>query len=382
MHFAIFSLWYSRLLSFAAIFFVVIFGAASAKADAGVDSVLAKPILTGIIKPIVADSSRSVTGAMIIRDAHQIVQDPPLMPPFRKSGLDTLGRPISSESRLPQSLRHQPQIDWGRFWIADGVLASSIILLHIYQLNAWWANQRTTFHVIDDVDYKANFDKFGHTFGAYYAAHFFGEAFNWSGFDSTQSDVLGATCGALWELYIEIEDGFARDWGFSRGDALSDLTGASFYLLRNRIPFMRNFEYKWTYFPSQQLLQNRPDIPGQTLNFIEDYGGQSYWLTMNVHGVLPDALKPYWPEWLNLAGGVAGWNLDATTNGQNDFSKRQKAWYIGLDYDIGQLIPESSIGILNFIRRGLDYWHFPAPAFRISPDPRFFILFPFRMSIG
>jgi hypothetical protein len=275
------------------------------------------------------------------------------------------------------------QVDWTKFGIASGSLILAIGALHVYQLNAWWANQRTTFHVIDDVDYKANFDKAGHTFGAYYSSHFFGEAFNWSGFDSAQSDALAATCGLLWELYVEIEDGYARDWGFSRGDAISDFSGAGFYLLRNRIPYLRNLEYKWTYFPSQQLLENKPDIPGQSLNFIEDYGGQSYWLSMNIHGMLPEAAKPYWPEWLNLAVGVAGWNLDARTpDGYNDFSKRKKAWLIALDYDIGRLIPESDIGIINFIRRGLDYWHFPAPAYRIYPEPRFYILFPFRMSIG
>jgi len=275
------------------------------------------------------------------------------------------------------------QIDWGRFWISNGILVAAIGLLHVYQLNAWWANQRVGFHVIDDVDYKANFDKFGHTFGAYYSSHFFDEAFSWSGFDSAQSQTLGATCGALWELYVEIEDGFARDWGFSRGDALSDFIGAGFFLLRNRTPYLRNLEYKWTYFPSQQFLHGAPDIPGQTLNAIEDYGGQSYWLSFNIDGMLPESARGIWPKWLNLALGVGGWNLDARTpQGYNDFAPRRKAYYISLDYDIGRLIPESSIGIINFIRRGLDYWHLPAPAFRISPDPRFFILFPLQMSIG
>ncbi len=268
-------------------------------------------------------------------------------------------------------------IDWYRFAGATGGLAGAITALHIYQANAWWSDQRTDFHVFDDPDYKDNIDKWGHVFGGYYSAHFFDEAFTWSGFNPLQSAALGATCAALWEMYIEVEDGFARDWGFSHGDAIADLLGAGFYFARKQVPYLDNVKYKWMYWPSKQLLESRPDIPGQTQTFIEDYAGQSYWVSLNVNGILPDVAKPYWPDWLNLAVGVADYSLDAPT-----FEERKKSWMIALDYDLGTLIPESDYRILNFIRRALDYWHFPAPAMRISPDPRFFILFPFRMSIG
>ncbi|HET6511435.1 MAG TPA: DUF2279 domain-containing protein [Candidatus Kapabacteria bacterium] len=271
----------------------------------------------------------------------------------------------------------QSEIDWNRFAIATGGLTAVVAGLHIYQANAWWSDQRGDFHVFNDAEYKDDFDKFGHAFGGYYSAHFFDEAFTWSGFNELQSAALGATCAALWELYIEIEDGFARDWGFSHGDAIADLVGAGFYFARKQVPYLDNVKYKWMYWPSKQMLENRPDIPGQTLTFIEDYAGQSFWVSLNVNGLLPEAADPYWPDWLNLAVGVADYSLGAPT-----FEERKKAWMISLDYDLGKVIPESDSPILNFIRRGLDYWHFPAPAMRISPDPRFFILFPFRMSIG
>jgi hypothetical protein len=289
--------------------------------------------------------------------------------------------PISIQEVHPYAAG-QADIDWNRFAGATGGLAAAITALHIYQANAWWSDQRTDFHVFDDPDYKDNIDKFGHTFGGYYSAHFFDEAFTWSGFNPLQSAALGATCAALWELYIEVEDGFARDWGFSHGDAIADLTGAGFYFLRKQIPYLDNVKYKWMYWPSKQLLESRPDIPNQTQTFIEDYAGQSYWISLNVNGILPDVAKPYWPEWLNLAVGVADYSLDAPADPIRGFADRKKSWLIALDYDLGKLIPESDYRILNFIRRALDYWHFPAPAMRITPDPRFFILFPFRMSIG
>jgi hypothetical protein len=289
--------------------------------------------------------------------------------------------PISIQTVHPYAVG-KADIDWYRFAGATGGLAAAVTALHIYQANAWWNNQRTDFHVFDDPDYKDNIDKFGHAFGGYYSAHFFDEAFTWSGFNPLQSAALGATCAALWELYIEVEDGFARDWGFSHGDAIADLTGAAFYFARKNVPYLDNVKYKWMYWPSKQLLESRPDIEGQTQTFIEDYAGQSYWISLNVHGILPDVAKPYWPDWLNVAVGVADYSLDAPLDPVRGFEDRKKAWLISLDYDLGKLIPESDYRILNFIRRGLDYWHFPAPAMRITPDPRFFILFPFRMSIG
>jgi hypothetical protein len=97
--------------------------------------------------------------------------------------------------------------------------------------------------------------------------------------------------------------------------------------------------------------------------------------------MLPDNWKPYWPSWLNLAIGVSGYHINEfDTTAADIFSPRHKAWYLSLDYDIDKLIPESDIGILNFLRRALGYWHFPAPAWRFYPDSHFFLTFPVSIS--
>ncbi|MFI5264751.1 MAG: hypothetical protein ACHQM6_09575, partial [Candidatus Kapaibacterium sp.] len=106
------------------------------------------------------------------------------------------------------------------------------------------------------------------------------------------------------------------------------------------------------------------------------------WLTVDVHRMLPISAKKYWPEWLNLAVGVSRLFLAYDSTSTDPYNQRKTAYYIGLDFDMEKIIPESSIGIINFIRRGLSYWRLPAPAYRLSPDPRFFILFPLRMTIG
>ena len=297
-----------------------------------------------------------------------------------KQGSGSIADSTHTVTRTNDSLAHQDSIahagpDMGRIALTGGGLVGGITALHIYQSNAWWSADRSPFHVIEDASYQSEFDKVGHMFGAYYSSFFFDQGYQWCGLDSAQSSLLGALSGALWEFYIETEDGFASAWGFSRGDAKSDITGAAFYLLNQRVPLLRNFRYKWFYFPTSKLTQNQPDIPGQSVTFIEDYGGQTYYLRGDVHAMLPESMKPYWPSWLNLAVAVSGYNIN-----EIGFDNRHKAWYLSLDYDMDKLIPESSYGFLNFLRRGLGYWHFPAPALRLYPTPKFFLTFPISIT--
>ncbi len=308
------------------------------------------------------------------------------IPAFQRS-LASARRVLDTTNPLPSAdTSIRSGTDWTRIGITAGSLTAAITALHIYQLNAWWANRRAPFHVIEDGDYQVNFDKFGHLFGAYYSSYFFDEAYRWAGVDTAESAMLAALSGAFWEFYVEIEDGFASDWGFSRGDAKSDMLGAAFYLMTRRAPILRDIKYKWSYFPSYKYLHNQPDIPGQTLNFIEDYTGQSYWFSLDVHAALKDAgVENAWPSWLRVALGASGDGLgpmDFNSPTGNPYDLRHLEWLVSLDYDLGSLIPESSSGFLNFVRRGLNYWHFPAPAYEFSPEHRFFILFPLKMTIG
>jgi hypothetical protein len=293
-------------------------------------------------------------------------------------GGDTSKRDAATDSNVHYSpLPQRPGVSWARTGIVAGGILSAFTALHIYQSNAWWSNDRSPFHVIEDPDYQADFDKFGHTFGGYYTSHFFDEAYRWAGMDSARASLMGALSGALYEFYVEIEDGFASGWGFSRGDAKGDMAGAAFYLLNQRVPFLRNFRYKWMYTPTDKLLKNHPDEPGHTATFIEDYGGQTYYLSANVHNFLPENLQPYWPKWLNIAAAVSGYDINYP-----DFARRHKAWYVSLDYDLDKIIPETPWGVLNFLIRGLGYWHFPAPAWRFYPDHKFFWTFPVRINFG
>ena len=34
------------------------------------------------------------------------------------------------------------------------------------------------------------------------------------------------------------------------------------YIVTQRVPYLKNLKYKWSYWPSYKLLENKPDIPG------------------------------------------------------------------------------------------------------------------------
>jgi len=244
-----------------------------------------------------------------------------LMPAFTKQQIvaDTL---VLGKSDM--------DIDPGRLAASIAIVSGSIIGVHIIQYNSWWKDQRGDFHLYDDPDYEKNFDKYGHTFGGYVGSFFFDEAYSWAGFNKDQSVLLGAASSLLFELYVEIEDGFAHDWGFSQGDLKADMAGAAFYVARNTIPFMKNFDYKWCYIPAPK----NSDPNAHDVNIIDDYQGQSYWVTANINGLLPRSMQGVVPEWLNLAFGVGGYSLDApTVPGDDPYKDRKLEYCIGIDYE-------------------------------------------------
>jgi hypothetical protein len=229
----------------------------------------------------------------------------------------------------------------------------------VYQLNAWWKDQRGPFHIVEDGSYALNVDKAGHYLGGAFAAFLGKKSLELSGVSRDGAAIWGGVMGAMFELYIEFEDGFARDWGFSPGDAIGDLIGAGWTVGQHFIPYLEYFQPKFTYYPSKKM---RAGLHNG--NFSDDYEGQSMWMGIHVHGLLPDAWKAWWPEWLGIAVGVSIRNMDDWTGPQRHSPERNIL--LALDYDFTKIIPGDSWWMRSF-KEGLNFLHFPSPAIRISP---------------
>jgi hypothetical protein len=237
--------------------------------------------------------------------------------------------------------------------ITGAVLTGLVTTVHIYQQNAWWQDQRTDFHFTSDPDYALNIDKYGHFFGGAVASFLGQKGMQWSGMSVESSVWTGFALGSLFELYIEYEDGFGPNWGFSPGDAYADVLGAAWPVGQYYFEPLQHIQPKYSYFPSSKFREGTHDG-----NAFDDYEGQTYWLGIHVDGLLPDELSKYWPDWLGIAIGASIRDMDEPSMHRNVL--------IALDYDMTKIIPGDS-WLLNALKEGLNYIHFPSPAIRISP---------------
>jgi hypothetical protein len=241
-----------------------------------------------------------------------------------------------------------------------GVFLGSGIAVHIYQRNAWWKDQRRSFHFVDDTDYALGIDKIGHFYAGSLLAHAFSSGLEAGNIQSEQAAIYGSIASFAFELYVEIEDGYGPDWGFSPGDAIGDFAGAAFSLGQYYVPFLKNFQPRFSYIPSKKYRDGL-----HRGNMIDDYEGQKYWMAFRMKNLLPQVLSQYWPSFLMLSAGMGVKELNGSGGGTREF-------YIAFDIDAEE-IPLYGRG-WQFVKNTLNYFHFPMPGIRITPDAAFFVL--------
>lgn len=258
------------------------------------------------------------------------------------------------------SSHSQSKVNYTKLALVGAGTVGTIAVIHVYQQHAWWSGQRRSFHIVNDWEYALNIDKIGHFYGATLISNLFSGSLKWAGIDEKKAMIYGALLGTVFGLYVEFEDGFATDWGFSPGDAGADILGAWYPVVQHYVPFFRNFNFKWSYIPTTQLKTGVKKI------FIDDHEGQTMWLSISLNNFLPEKIEKFYPDFLNIAIGYGVRNLDGRGGGQREF-------YISLDYDLEKLPGDG--WLWKFIKKNLNYIHLPAPAIRLTPRFAFFGFF-------
>jgi hypothetical protein len=250
-------------------------------------------------------------------------------------------------------------VSYGRLAIVGGGMIATMAGIHIYQQNGWWKDNRAPFHFQEDLNYGLWVDKVGHFYGATVFTFIARKAFEWTGLSERTSMWLGSGGALLFQTYIEIEDGFSK-WGFDRVDFAANFLGAAWPVGRYYLPFMRNVDVKFSYHPSQLLhSQGGIGFRGQQHLIFDDYEGQTLWLSIKVHNVLPKSAQDYWPPWLALAVGYGARDIASP--------RSYPVVFLALDYDMSRIIPQDT-WFLKTLGEALNFIHFPAPAVRISPS--------------
>ena len=275
--------------------------------------------------------------------------------------------------------RYESEIQPVPVVVLGTVYAGMVIGLHINQRNAWWSNGSGDFHFIEDIEYARGLDKFGHFYTSFCMSTFSSDILMECGLDYTTSTWAGAGLGLAYTTYVEVEDGFAKNWGFSPSDAISNVVGASFLVAQNHVPFLQNFTPRWSFVPAEwtgdRTINERPRT------FIDDYNSTTFWLAFNVNNLLPADAAAYWPDWLmvSLGYGIRNYAVNDENGVPIGVTRR---YMIGLDYDWVKIIPPSSIGPLNYLRQALNYIRLPGPTLEIGDDGvKFGLLYPFAIVV-
>lgn len=262
----------------------------------------------------------------------------------------------ASEFKSAQFHKNKYKINYFKVGAITGVTAGAFYWLHQYQKNAWWSGQRGKFHFQNDWEYAMWADKTGHVFDGALIQAIYKGAFEWAGFSPTASVWLGAAFSVAYMTDIEIEDGFATDWGFSMGDQIANVVGALYPVAQHYWKPLRSFNIKWSYFPSDNLTSGNKNGA-----FLDDYDGQTTWLSFNVHDFLPKKAQSFWPDYLNIAAGYG-------VNDYQNYEKRFSDVYIGLDINWERIIPGNSKFMLWF-KNVINHFRFlPMPVLRFNKD--------------
>ena len=249
------------------------------------------------------------------------------------------------------------QVDRGRLAIVGGVWAGSMATIHIYQQNGWWKENRTPFHFQEDLTYGLWVDKVGHFFGGYILGFTIDHSLRSANVPTSKAVWIGAAAGLLFQTYVEMEDGFTA-WGFDRVDFAADVAGAAWPVIRFYIPYLENFDLKMSYHPSALLGEpGGVGFKGQQHIMIDDYEGQTFWMSVNIHSLLPEQTRSFWPEFLCLSFGYGVREVA----GPNPY----RVYFIAPDLDMTKVIPASS-PLLKFVGEALNFFHAPLPAVRFS----------------
>ena len=256
--------------------------------------------------------------------------------------------PIRAQSFTPVmhtsgAVPDAPGLNRGRF---IGVVAGTAVFygVTLLMLKKQWYKKRVPFHVFNDNREWLQMDKVGHSATAYLMSRGGYELFRWSGVNERASILTGGLLALLFQSTLEVYDGYADDWGFSKGDMLANVAGTALFVGQQygwgeqKV----NLKYGWR---KSIYAPYRPNLLGKTtgVQLLKDYNAQQYWLSVNVASVLP--VGPAFPRWLNLAAGYSGSGMTGghenpravDAQGNEIKFERYRQFYLSPDADFSRI---------------------------------------------
>lgn len=227
---------------------------------------------------------------------------------------------------------------------------SGVVLTYTGLYSLWYRQQGLSgFRFHDDSRDWKQMDKIGHTATAYQLGELGMKSLMWAGVERRKAMWQGSLSGLIFLTGVEIFDGFSPSYGFSTTDMLANVAGSMLLIGQELAWEEQRIRLKFSFFPSGYA-QYRPELLGHNLSeqWLKDYNGQTYWLSMNI------ASMTQWenmPKWLNLAlgysaGGMTGSLTNPTHNAAGEAIPeftRYRQFFLSLDVDLARLNPRSKL---------------------------------------
>lgn len=227
--------------------------------------------------------------------------------------------------------------------ITQGALAT-VSLVGLNQF--WYADYpQSNFHTINDSGEWLQMDKFGHVFSSYQLGRIGADVLSWSGVSEKKQLIYGATLGFAYLGVVEVFDGFSQEWGFSWTDLLANAAGTGLYVGQQLFWKEQRIILKYSFHQTQYAPQNPQKLgDGLMEEFLKDYNGQTYWLSVNLHSFFKQNRIP---KWLNVA---LGYGADGMLTGENEHvnnfgitQNRTRQFYLSLDVDLSKIETRSHV---------------------------------------
>lgn len=284
-----------------------------------------------------------------------------------------------SDSTAPSPIRKPPAHPVLRRALAYSAIAGANVALYTVEKNRWWHpdSSTTRFHFHTDIGYARNFDKSGHFYGTNLQVLLIARALEWSGMRHARAVWLGAAIGLAMQTNVEITDGFYRKWGFDVLDQTANVLGAGWFVLHERSTLARKFDIRWSYWPNRIRPRTNSLVSEVINSFTNSYNGHAYWISARLYDLLPEDAAQRWPRFLMLSAGVhlAGWvSPELSREWEIPEAPGEVSYLLSLDVDWRRILTQRR-GPGRFARDLLERVHLPAPAVRLYPRPRVFLMF-------
>ncbi|MFH2003989.1 MAG: DUF2279 domain-containing protein [Bacteroidota bacterium] len=198
-------------------------------------------------------------------------------------------------------------------------------------------------------------DKVGHFYTSYFFYHTNKNILKWAGYSDKTAFWISTSLTSGLALLIEVGDGFSQ-YSFDYQDLVFNMAGLGYGILQDQMPFFQNFNFKWSFIPTDKL-----KFPPR---FTEHYDSHIYLLSIDLHNLLGEKYKKFWPEFICPAVGFST---------ANNTTRRE--YIIGLDFNFLFDKKDENWKLADNI---IQLIHFPAPGIKYTqkkkPKSHLFLL--------